>query len=690
MGVQYSGNLRPLLRITLILFFAVLAANAAPVPPCEPQMLDVQVLPPLEPNTARRLHILVIELENRNASPCQLRGPQVQLLPESGADPFTNSFFINQERTPAEREFEQEHSVLGGGGSAHFLVAWNSHDPFESGCLNRDALSFYLEPNSPPVLAVEHLWAHVCDRAFISHYRVGRYVGEPIAREYLQRLDAQPGDFVPASLAEPSLQDKSSVVLETRSDREMLHDFVELFLELPIRADDCPFVVLRKREANGLSKAYINHCADVDLQETPRADLGHSQSNSILNLPALGLAPENIGTVEYTVFSRVPPDGKSIYAQAKTSIRVRDPQLPKLPPIDSPAPECEITQLSAVKLPTIAGGKWRDALIYNVTNISQKTCRLGGVPHLTFSHPVNKSYSAIPTPCPNCANPLFQPRPIGWIDLEPQGFAHFIVGASRFPQDSGPWRQICDVVENIDLKLPGDPQSISLPFGVGTCAQIDISAWRPGEYDGDPQNIHLAEPTSNLSTREVPTQCARKELSELGRPVMMRQDDRVAYGLSVAPSNIRFGNPIPLHLWINNQSDKEISVMTCMNLDFFWSEGFDVYDAYGHRLLKKNEIKHLGKVATSLSETQGKDCLATWMCGRNFPIQIPANTCANETMFQLPHDFSRDLSESYDLSPGLYYIVAADRFDQNLCRRTIPRLTPAALRGTLRFTVEQD
>jgi len=40
--------------------------------PCTPEILDVQVLPPLEPNTAHDRHIPAIELQNRSQSGCPL------------------------------------------------------------------------------------------------------------------------------------------------------------------------------------------------------------------------------------------------------------------------------------------------------------------------------------------------------------------------------------------------------------------------------------------------------------------------------------------------------------------------------------------------------------------------------------------------------------------------------------------
>ena len=120
-----------------------------------------------------------------------------------------------------------------------------------------------------------------------------------------------------------------------------------------------------------------------------------------------------------------------------------------------------------------------------------------------------------------------------------------------------------------------------------------------------------------------------------------------------------------------------------------------MYDAYGHRLLKKNEIKRREKEGSpakpvpDLLEPRDKDCLVGLICARNFAIPIPAHTCTNTSAYDLSYDFNRNLADSYDLSPGVYYIVPTASFDQNLYRKTVPTLE-SALRGKLKITVEQN
>jgi hypothetical protein len=672
----------------LICFPAVRTARAADLRSCTPEMLDIQVLPPLEQDSVNQLHALVIEVANHSQSSCQLQGPSVELLPQSGADTFTNSFFSDQQMSPSEQLFHDSQSLLDPGKTAHLLVVWHSLDSqMSAGCVNRDRLTLSFGLNLPPVLTVEHLWMRICDRAYVSRYRAGHYVGEPLPAEWMQRFAAQPADFVASPIVVTGDTQAPLVIVETLANREMLHDYFELFVDLPRPDFNCPFVVLHRRYADGQTTAYLNNCKIMSAQERSRLRLQDTKWTARLNLPSLGMQPEKLGTVEYDVFSAILENGSSVYVRAKTSVLIRDPEFPVLPTIDSPLPDCQAAQLQASKLPTLDGGRWHDAHVYDVTNISQETCRLGGVPPLTFSRPEGQGYTWIPSPCPNCADPLFKPRPSGWIDLEPGKSAHFMVGAIRFNTEAGRWRLNCTVVEKLELKLAGENQSISLPFGVGTCAQVNISAWRAGKYDGDPENLVYGKSSSKQPLAELSKDCATADFSSLGRPVML-EHGKMAFGLSVSPEAIAYRDPVLLHLWIDNQTAQEASVMTCMTLDFFWAEGFELYDAYGHRLLKKNEDNTRSKQEHPSSENPNKECLGGWVCSRNFPIPIPPHTCTNGGAYQ-PYDFTRNLADSYDLPPGVYYIVPSPKFDANMCRENVPRLGPAALADKLRFSIEQ-
>ena len=661
----------------------------ASVDNCTPQKLDVRVLVPLEPETASELHILAIEIANRGHMPCQLQNPWVALVPQNGADSFTNNFFSNQEKTPSERKFVEGQNLLGPGETGHVLVAWYSRASFQSGqCVNRDGLTLSLGMNQPALLSINHLWMRICDRAYVSGIRAGHYNGEAVPTEWLNRLGASPADFAPPLFFDPVDAQEPLIATGIEYDRVMLGDYFPLILDLPSPDLNCPFVVLRKREADGVTKAYINHCSAAP-REKPKPHVKHTKWPTALGPSHLGLQPERTGIVEYEVISGVRQNDKLVYAKAHTSIVVRSPRSAAPPLIDSPLPDCRATQLKATEPTTINGGKWHEAHVYEMANVSGEPCRVGGVPQLSFPHPSGRSFSAIPTACPNCEDPLFEPRPSGWIDLRPGDAAHFLVGSTRFNTDTGRWGQICDIEAQVELKLRPENESVLLPFGAGTCGGLTVSAWREGKFDGDPTNIAYNRREANRPEFPISPNCGEADFSKLGRPMMLAPRGRLQFGLSVGLERITYESPAMLHLWIDNPTDEDASVMTCATLDFFWAEEFDLYDAYGHRLVKKSEQENGKQKTTSPDGHPYKACLGGWVCSRNFAIPIPARTCTNGDHY--PYDFNRDLLSYYDLPPGTYYVVPrTSKLDQSLCREIDPQVDPAGLREELKIVIEQD
>src|SRR5207244_10235284 len=230
---------------------------------------------------------------------------------------------------------------------------------------------------------------------------------------------------------------------------------------------DCPYVLLRRREADGTTTVYVDNCKSAFAAEGEPRGMQTYPYNLELGLPLLGMQPTQLGTVDYEIVSRVMEDGEPVFATAHTEVRLWDPTPPPLPSIDSDLPLCQAAQLRASLVTVLQQGKWRDAHVYAATNVSTAPCRVGGEPHIEFIDPGGKSHLAEAAACPNCPNLLFEPRPNGWIDLPVGAAAHFIVAATRFNSEEGRWRLSCDPADTISLKMPGENPVISLQFGVG-------------------------------------------------------------------------------------------------------------------------------------------------------------------------------------------------------------------------------
>jgi hypothetical protein len=210
----------------------------------------------------------------------------------------------------------------------------------------------------------------------------------------------------------------------------------------------------------------------------------------------------------------------------------------------------------------------------------------------------------------------------------------------------------CQRAANLELTVTAGDNPVILPMAAGVCAAIDISAWRAGTFDGDPQNVRWAKTHDVVfqdSAKPVPADCDKPELLARGHPSIIPSKGAVTWGLSLSSHIFVKGEPIPLHLWLHNSGNDPAAVMTCMDLDYFKARGFDLYDAYGHRVLRKGEAKLREKCAKDPNIAAMGNA---WACTRNFPIQIPAHTCVNGDNY----DFTAQLQRDYDLPPGEYTV----------------------------------
>lgn len=139
----------------------------------------------------------------------------------------------------------------------------------------------------------------------------------------------------------------------------------------------------------------------------------------------------------------------------------------------------------------------------------------------------------------------------------------------------------------------------------------------------------------------------------------------LAFGISVAEHKFKTGDPIKLHVWVDNSSDDPVGVMTCEDLDRFKAQGFDLLDANGRRLLNRQDAKAAEECKTNPREANFHR--GVWICNRNFPITIPAHTCVTRN----DYDFVTDLASGYDLPPGKYILRLRTNWNavEEVCRQ---------------------
>lgn len=634
------------------------------LPRCLPSDLDVRALPPAFPTEPQVGHRFVLELQNTGARACMLFQPEVELLPPS--DP-NNNLFLAADRPDKEGDnTEYAPKELEPGGWAHVLFGWVSRSAPEIPCNHYSGLKLHLidiNPNIPvddrSAIEVRNLWIRSCPSVFVSGYRKGKY--SPQSKLTTNWFNSWAPAVVPESSypEQPTSSQISSnsplLNLHVPVTRSMVGDHLQLRLRFPRGADEgCAYRVLRKRESTGATVIAIQQCtagkSGPEKPVPPYFEAGTAR----LEIEALDLLALKAGPVSYEVIGAV--DGvSSHFAAVHVDLVARDPTLPEQVAILNPLPTCTGSQLRVDSLDPVVSARLQTLRAYQIRNISNETCSIAGVPALRFLDDKGNNEPFVPKACPNCDNDLFKTRPNGRIDLKPGDSAHFLVGATAIDTEEDPWMH-CQRASQLELTVSEGDKAVVLPLDAGVCAAIDISAWRAGTFDHDPRNLEWGRAHAAVLREPdgpVPRDCAKPELLALGRPSMMPSRGSVAWGLSVASHRFVKGEPAPLHLWIDNAGDEPIGVWTCMELDYFKDRGFDLFDAYGHRVLRKREI--------NLSEECRKDPKVAqleraWSCTRNFEIPIPAHTCVNGDNY----DFTSQLAQEYDLPPGEYTVHLRD------------------------------
>jgi len=652
-------------------------------------MVDINLLTEGVSAPESRVHLLVVEIQNRSQARCLLDRFAVKFPPEDADQVGDESM---SDPSPSASAFRQKSYQLAAGEVAHFLLAWSPVPLNLSGivmndCATRDAmtLNWGMPGETKRVLEVRHLWIQVCGQLYRSSYRAGPYVsGEPIAAEWMEHDRVKSSDFVApiASVARATAASPGPVVaLRAFYDVQYLKGsfesgysgYFELFLRVASPANAaCPFSSLRKREADGQTVIYLNHCQDRDMRAVSPT------RETRLILATLGMLPERVGTVEYSVSSEVMHDGSVVLARSQFDVSVRDPKQPMLPAIDTSMQGCQASQLKVSapeelgdhwKQPRIhppAGQEWHDGKVFEVTNVSNQSCLLGGVPELKFLEPPEVKSGGLTIPvCRNCGTPLFNPRDSQWIDLKPNDSAHFMVARTMFDADH--WFA-CTVIGGLDMTLPGDPQSMRLPFDAGSC-DVGVSAWRAGRYDGDPMNLQYdreekaREDKRVAAAKPVPEECAKSVSADTGSPVMFPSRGPLTLGVSTKTTH--YGEPIPVLLWLSNPTDTAQPVWSCGGIiDDFWYSGMDVFDSAGHRVLSRDEEKQRKSGTLPTQRVQ--------VCGSTVETYIPAHACTHSTFSSQASYVSHDLHKYYELPPGRYFIVPAERTkDGEPVRRTV-------------------
>jgi hypothetical protein len=159
--------------------------------------------------------------------------------------------------------------------------------------------------------------------------------------------------------------------------------------------------------------------------------------------------------------------------------------------------------------------------------------------------------------------------------------------------------------------------------------------------------------------------------ADTGQPILF-QRGQLIWGLATRPASP--SEKLLVVLWLHNPSEAPLSVMTCADIDHFWSREIEVYDSAGKRVLSRAEERRLAEEKRNPASFVPED---PFQCFRNFPISIPPRTCLHGSLSAPEYDFARDLNIYYLLPPGRYSLVPISKGEPERAsgRRTEQRLT---------------
>lgn len=202
---------------------------------------------------------------------------------------------------------------------------------------------------------------------------------------------------------------------------------------------------------------------------------------------------------------------------------------------------------------------------------------------------------------------------------------------------------------------------LSVTVGLGICA-------------------NASSPLSNRASRGL-RDCTQAQLLANGRPIMMPLRDSIWIGISLAQSKFKAGEPIELHVWIDNGGGAPAGVFTCMDLERFTANGITIFAQDGRRVLSKDEEKAGRECSANLQQTTQR---GLWACMRNILLKVPAHTCVTRN----DYDFDYDLTSRYRLPAGKYAVRLQTGWQRgvNPCVQTFAEPSHPR-RGDLLFTV---
>ena len=159
----------------------------------------------------------------------------------------------------------------------------------------------------------------------------------------------------------------------------------------------------------------------------------------------------------------------------------------------------------------------------------------------------------------------------------------------------------------------------------------------------------------------------------------------LALGISLTRQEFKAGEPIVMHIWVDNAGNASSEIFTCSDLDKFKANGFGLFGDDEHKLLSHSE----SRTQSECKVDPGHVRIVQAPCKRDMVLEIPAHTCVNGDGY----DYTTILTESYDLPVGEYTIRPLQQLSgvaEDMCKPDYESPPPMPSGASLSFTVTQS
>jgi hypothetical protein len=170
-------------------------------------------------------------------------------------------------------------------------------------------------------------------------------------------------------------------------------------------------------------------------------------------------------------------------------------------------------------------------------------------------------------------------------------------------------------------------QFVTITLAVGGCSPcVTVTA--------GPSGAEPAVPISSPSHSSLPAECHGEVAVKTGIPVFFSAEKGERDGVSVETNYFFKSGTVPVHVWIDNATDKAIEPGSC---SMFQDRGIDVWSNSEQRMLTRQDFEGGGPRSEASQ------------CSADIKISVPAHGCTTASELYL--------NEMYSLPPGVYTIV---------------------------------